>query len=82
MKKRSSGNSEEYNSSTAPMLNKNNVVMNVVQVAQPRFFDFMRVHKSAPDPIHFSTSSSCSNSTDINNNVEVSSSEETSGYIC
>nr|QSD99913.1 NAC family transcription factor [Melilotus albus] len=56
---------------------KSNIVMNSnVEVAQPRFFDFMRVHNSAPDPTtHFSTSSSCSSSS------EVSSSEERCNYI-
>ena len=51
---------------------KRNIVMNTnVEVAQPRFIDFMRVHNSAPDPTtRFSTSSSCSSSS------EVSSSEE------
>ncbi|XP_027360038.1 NAC domain-containing protein 83-like [Abrus precatorius] len=77
MKKRSIESDEN---STSPMLNKNNnTVRNNVEVAQPRFFDFMSVHNSVPAPIHSSTSSSCSSS---NYFVEGSSSdhEETSGY--
>ncbi|KAJ1417872.1 NAC domain [Sesbania bispinosa] len=77
MKKRSI----EIDDNTATMLKKKNRVMNV-QGTHPRFFDFMRVHKSTPGPIHFSnsiTSSSCSSSSDI---LEISSSdhEETIGY--
>ncbi|KAG5035775.1 hypothetical protein JHK87_010685 [Glycine soja] len=77
MKKR---NIESDNNTTAPRKN-NNAVMNNVEVAQPRFFDFLSVHNSAPPaPIQYSsTSSSCSSS---NNVVEASSPnhEETSGY--
>ncbi|KAG5019561.1 hypothetical protein JHK82_015485 [Glycine max] len=78
MKKRSI---ESDNNNTAPR--KNNAVTNYAQVAQPRFFDFLSVHNSAPPvPIQYSsTSSSCSSS---NNVVEASSpnnhEETSSGY--
>ncbi|KAK7350724.1 hypothetical protein VNO77_09628 [Canavalia gladiata] len=74
MKKRSiDGNT------TAPLSKNKNTMSKNDEVAQPRFFDFMRVHNSAAAPIHSSTSSSCSSSSNI---VEVSSydNEETSGY--
>ncbi|RDY04673.1 NAC domain-containing protein 83 [Mucuna pruriens] len=72
MKKRSI---ESDINATAPR--KKNAMTNNVQVAQPRFFDFLSVHNSAPAPIHSSTSSSCSSS---NNVLEVSSPDQQSGY--